>query len=761
MPADDGTSIALSLTDSTPARAATPFREGAPNVMVIVLDDLGFAQLGCYGSDLETPNLDRLAARGVRFTNFHTTAVCSPTRACLLTGRNHHRVGMGMLPDLPLNFPGYTGVFPAAAGTLAELLRDEGYATTCIGKWHLVPRDQRASGPFDMWPTGVGFERYYGFLNGETNQWTPNLVRDQSHVEPPRTPEEGYHLDADLADEAIARLRELRTNQPGRPWLLWYATGAPHAPHQAPREWIDRFAGRFDRGWDVWREETFARQKALGVVPANATLSARPDWVEAWDDIEPERQRLYARMMEVFAGFVAHADHHIGRVLDEIDAAGQTDDTIVMLVSDNGASAEGGPNGSWNQLRHYISDEPDDLDDEYAHYDALGGFDSSGHYPWGWALAGNTPFRRWKRYTYEGGVRDPLIVSWPGGIPAQGAVRDQYVHVIDLMPTVLDLAGIDPPAERHGVPQMSIDGVSIRAALAAADAPDPRTSQYYECWGSRAIYADGWKAVTDHVNQLTAAERDHIAGSAEFATDRWQLFDTSTDFSESVDLADEHPDKLAELVALWDDAAAANQVLPIDDSRVNRIPKLHLPWMRFTTQHHLLPGDKVHESHAPILMMGARATALFPDGLGANTSGVLCEQGDHLSGWALYLVDGEARWVMTANGRSDTLAVPAPAGSRTLTLHLEPDPSSGSDRFRVRLGTDDESPAETIAAAPPATFAPDGAFLTVGWARPFAVSADYAPPATAPATFAGLRIDVGAAPTLDFDAEFARVMRHQ
>ncbi|MEZ5246973.1 MAG: arylsulfatase [Acidimicrobiales bacterium] len=755
-PADE-TIVNLALTDSRAPRAAPPYPAGAPNVVVIVLDDLGFAQLGCYGSDLDTPNIDRLAERGLRFTNFHTTAVCSPTRACLLTGRNHHRVGMGMLPDLPVNFPGYTGVFPESAGTLAEILADHGYATTAIGKWHLVPRDQRATGPYDMWPTGVGFQRYYGFLNGETNQWTPNLVRDQQHVEPPRTPEEGYHLDADLADEAIAQLRELRNTNTDRPFLLWYATGSPHAPHQVPPEWIERFAGRFDRGWDVWRTETFARQKALGVVPRDATLSARPDWVEAWDDIDPQRQRLYARMMEVFAAFVAHADHHIGRVLDEIDAAGQTDNTIVLLVSDNGASAEGGPNGSWNQLRHYISDDPDDIDDELAHIDDLGGFDSSGHYPWGWALAGNTPFRRWKRYTFEGGVRDPLIVSWPGGLGSGGGLRDQYVHAVDVLPTILDLLGIDAPRVRRGVEQMSIDGVSIRRALLDPRAPDPRTRQYYECWGSRAIYADGWKAVTNHVNQLTAAERDNVTGSADFAADKWHLFDTESDFSESVDLAAELPDKLAELVALWDVEAAANQVLPIDDSRDNKFPHLHLHWMVFTTEHHLLPGDKVHETHAPMLMMGGRFTALFSEGLTGDESGVLCEQGDHLCGWAYYLHGGELRWVLSFDGDTARVVGQVPPGSRSLTVSLRP----AGGRFDVELRADDLVIASGTSGTPPATFSPDGSFLTVGYARPFPVSNDFVPPAKAPASFAGLRADVGAPPPLDFAAEFERVMRHQ
>ncbi len=751
--------IELALKDSSAPAAPSPFRTGAPNVVVIVLDDLGFAQLGCYGSDLETPNLDRIAERGLRFTNFHTTAICSPTRACLLTGRNHHRVGMGMLPDLPVNYPAYTGQFPRSAGTLAQILLDAGYSTTAIGKWHLVPRDQRATGPFHMWPTGVGFERYYGFLNGETNQWTPNLVRDQSHVEPPATPEEGYHLDADLADEAIASLRDRRIHQPDRPFFLYYATAAPHAPHQAPAEWIDRFAGRFDDGWDAWRERTFARQKELGIVPADAELSARPDWVEAWDDIDPDRRRLYARMMECFAGFLAHADHQIGRVLDEIEAAGELDDTIVVMVSDNGCSAEGGPNGTWNQLRHYITDEEDDIEAELAHYDDLGGPRSSGHYPWGWALAGNTPFRRWKRYTFEGGVRDPLLVSWPGGLGDHGGVRDQYCHVVDLLPTVLDLAGIAPPDELGGVPQMSIDGVTIRDALADVRAPDPRTQQYFECWGSRAIYRDGWKAVTNHVNQLTRAERDNIAGSADFADDEWQLFDTTTDFSESHDLAAAHPETLAELVALWHEEAERNQVLPLDDSRDNRVDQMHLPWLTFRGTYQLRPGDKLHESNAPVLLFGFRMVASFDADLAADADGVLCEQGDWIAGWAWFLRDGVATWTLVYDGREARVEAPVPRGARVLSLDAVPR-ETGGFALTLRADGDDIATGE-IADVIPATIAPDGAFLTVGYARPFPVVEDYSPPAEAPEGFVGVRIDVGAPPPFDFDSELEHVMRHQ
>lgn len=755
----DGPSIELALRDSVAAPASRPYPPTAPNVMVIVLDDLGFAQLGCYGSDIDTPNIDRLAASGLRFTNFHTTAVCSPTRACLLTGRNHHRVGMGMLPDLPINFPGYVGQFPDGAGTMAEILRDEGYATTAIGKWHLVPRDQRATGPFHMWPTGVGFERYYGFLNGETNQWTPNLIRDQHHVEPPATPDEGYHLDADLADEAIEQLRVLRQHSPDRPWMLWYATGSPHAPHQAPPEWIDRYRGRFDDGWDIWRERTFARQKELGVVPADAELSERPAWVAAWDDLGPDRRRLYARMMEVYAGFLSHTDHHLGRVLDHLEAAGERDDTVVLFVSDNGASAEGGPHGTWNQLRHYISDLPDDLDEELAHYDDLGGFGSSGHYPWGWALAGNTPFRRWKRYTFEGGVRDPLIVSWPGHLPDPGGLRHQYVHAIDVLPTVLDLLGMDAPADIGGVDQMSLDGTSFRPVIDDGTAPPTRTRQYYECWGSRAIYADGWKAVTNHVNQLTAAERDAIDGSADFSHDRWQLFDTTADVAERHDLAETHPEKLVEMIELWDAEARRNQVLPIDDGMVNRFGAMHLPWLSFRTSHELLPGDKLHEANGPILAGGFRMIAGFETGTTADASGVLAEQGDWISGWAWYLRKGRATWVFAFNGRQYRVDGDVPAGTRVLTVDATRRDRTGLD---LVLRADDRLlDSGGIGIDFPGALSPDGSFLTVGYGRPFPVTDEYEPPFEGPASFTGLRVDVGPPPPLDLDAELTRIMRHQ
>ena len=399
---DDPTVVGLTTAASTSAPATPPFRAGAPNVVVIVLDDTGFAQLGCYGSDIATPSIDGLAARGLRLTNFHTTALCSPTRACLLTGRNHHRVGVGMLPDLPMNFPGYTGRIPNEAGTLAQILLEAGYATFAVGKWHLTPRDQRSpSGPFENWPLAKGFEHHYGFLGGDANHWAPELVRDNSYVDPPRTPDEGYHLSEDLADEAIARLRELRRNQPTRPFLLWLALGATHAPHHVTPEWVEPYHGQFDAGWDAWRLATLERQIRSGIVPPDTELPSPSSYVPEWEDLEPHVRRLYARMMEVYAGFLGHADAQIGRVLAALDELGERDDTIVVLVSDNGASGEAGPHGSVSEFR-FAHGRDEDLELDLRIVDELGGQRTYNHYPSVCAEAGNTQDRRLKRHTCAG-----------------------------------------------------------------------------------------------------------------------------------------------------------------------------------------------------------------------------------------------------------------------------------------------------------------------------------------------------------------------
>jgi len=664
-----GTTIGLTAADSTSPPATSPYRAGAPNVVVVVLDDTGFAQLGCYGSDIATPAIDGLAGRGIRLTNFHTTAICSPTRACLLTGRNHHRVGVGMLPDLPMNFPGYEGRITDEAGTLAQILRADGYATFCVGKWHLTPRDQRSpSGPFHNWPLGKGFEHYYGFLGGDANHWAPELVRDNSYVDPPRTPEEGYHLTEDLADEAIARLRELRRNQPERPFLLWLGLGATHAPHHVASEWSDPYRGRFDAGWDEWRHHTLGRQVRLGIVPEGTVLPTPSDHVPDWDGLPADERRLYARMMELFAGFLTHADAQIGRVLATLEELGEADDTVVVLVSDNGASGEAGPHGSVSEFR-FAQGRDEDVDLNLAMIDELGGHKAYNHYPWGWAEAGNTPVRRFKRYTFEGGVRDPCIVSWPAGLSARGAVRSQYCHAVDVLPTLLDLVGLPAPDVLGGVVQMSLDGVTLRNMLDQPDAPDPRTIQYFECWGSRALYEDGWKVVTDHVNQLTHADRELIAGSDDFARDHWHLFDTRRDLAENDDVGDRHPDIRDRLVARWYEEAERNGVLPLSDGVTDRLAHFFVPWPTGARRVELRPGERVFEDNVPLLSNGFTVTARLGAPLVADAAGVVAEQGDFNGGWVWFAQDGELTFACSFVSQYVTrLSVPLPAGAVELRL---------------------------------------------------------------------------------------------
>ena len=468
---------------------------GTPNVLMVVLDDTGFGQLGCYGSPIETPNFDALAANGLRYNNMHTTALCSPSRSCILTGRNHHSNGMAAITELASGYPGYNGIVPFENGFLSEMLQGHGYNTFMVGKWHLTPSNQEtAVGPYDRWPLARGFERFYGFLGGDTSQWYPDLVYDNHQVEPPATPEEGYHLTADLVDKSIQFIADSKQIDPDKPFYLHLCFGATHAPHHAPKEWADKYAGRFDDGWDAYREVTFARQKELGIVPAYAELSRHDPDVPDWESLPEPARKLFSRMMEVFAGFLSHTDHHLGRLLDFLQERGELDNTIVMVISDNGASAEGGPTGTTNEAQ-FFNNAQESLEDSLALIDEIGGPKHFNHYPWGWTWAGNTPFRRWKRETYRGGASDPFIVHWPTGIKAKGEVRTQYAHIIDMVPTVLDLLGIDPPPTIRGVTQSPIQGVSFAHTLDTPAAASRHHTQYFEMLGHRAIYHDGWRAV--------------------------------------------------------------------------------------------------------------------------------------------------------------------------------------------------------------------------------------------------------------------------
>ncbi len=745
--------IGRTIRESTPSFPAPPARApGAPNVLVIVLDDLGFAQVGCYGSDIATPNIDRLAAGGLRYRRFHVTAMCSPTRACLLTGRNQHTVGMGFLTDIPIGFPAYNGRIPPTAATLPRLLRDAGYSTFAVGKWHLTPRwEESASGPFDRWPLGLGFERFYGFLGGDTNQFTPELVADNGFVEPPRTPDEGYHLTEDLADRAIRLIQDQHQATPDRPFFCYLATGAVHAPHQAPAPYIDAYRGRFDGGWAAWREATFARQVADGIVPEGTTLTERPPWVPDWDTLPPDQRRLYARMMEVFAGFLTHTDAQIGRVLDFLRAGDLLDDTLVLLISDNGASAEGGPTGSFNEHR-FIHDRVDDLDDTLGRIDELGGHRAYNHYPWGWAWAGNTPFRLWKRYAWLGGVRTPLIVHWPAGIDpaAAGQVRDQFCHAIDLLPTVLDATGVAAPGGVGGVAQQPIDGASLRATFDVAAAPAPRSTQYFEIIGSRSIVHDGWKATTDHIGAQISVERDLVPGSHDFATDRWALFRLDVDFAEAHDLAAEHPERVAELEQLWWHEAGRYGVLPLDDSLIGRAIALEPGPNRPRPRRVLRPGGgPVAEDFLPGLGGGFRATAtvsVAPTHDGA-ASGIVCALGDWSGGWAWILLGGRPATTFCLLGTPYRLAAPTAVGpgDHTLGLRYERTPAGGGP---LALEVDGVTVAETTLPEDlPLRWQIGGGGLRIGHDAGFPVDDAYRPPFPFPGTITEVAFDLPATRT--------------
>ena len=671
-------------TDESSPAWPQPLRAmpGTPNVLMIVLDDTGYGQLGCYGSPIATPNLDSLAAGGLLYSNMHTTALCSPSRSCIITGRNHHANATAAVNEIATGYPGYNGSIPFENGFLSEMLQQRGYGTYLVGKYHLMPSEfESAAGPFDRWPLSRGFDRFYGFLGGDTSQWYPDLVYDNHPVEPPRTPEEGYHLTEDLADKAIEFIADAKQAAPNKPFYLHFCTGAMHAPHHVAKEWADRYAGQFDDGWDAYRQRVFARQQELGILPADAELSRHDPDVPDWDSLSPGARRLAARMMEVFAGFLSHTDYHIGRLLDFLKETGEFDNTLIMVVSDNGASAEGGPTGTTNELQ-FFNNAPEPLEDSLAKIDELGGPATFNHYPWGWTFAGNTPFRRWKRETYRGGACDPFLVHWPEGIAARGEVRTQYAHIIDMVPTVLDVLGIEPPASIRGVTQSPIHGVSFAYSFGDADAPTRHHTQYFEMFGHRAIDHDGWRAVCPWPGPsfAEAGKPFGVAITAADLTDldahRWELYHVAEDPAENHDLAGEHRDKLIELIARWYVEAGRYNVLPIDGSAFERFmaerPQVAEPRDRYVY--------RPHTQTVPYFV--AARTLNRPHSITADVDipadgaeGVLLCQGSRVGGWTFYVKDKRLHYAHNYVAR-ETYTVsapdPLPAGRHQLRFEFEP-----------------------------------------------------------------------------------------
>ncbi|HUQ40615.1 MAG TPA: arylsulfatase [Acidimicrobiales bacterium] len=665
--------IGRTYDDSTPWWPPLPTApDGAPNVVIVLLDDVGYAQFGCYGSDIATPTFDQLAADGLRYSNFHTTALCSPTRTCLITGRNHHSNGMGRIADFPAGFPGYNAVIPRENGFLSEILLAQHYATFAVGKWHLTPLTETTMGsPRHSWPLGRGFERFYGFMAGETDQFHPDLVHDNHAVDPPRTPEEGYHLTEDMTDVAIRYVKDLRATAPDKPFFLWFTPGACHAPHQAPADQIAAYRGKFDQGWDEWRDAVFARQVASGLLPEGTVLSERPSWVPAWSSLSADEQRLYARMMEVYAGFLTHTDAQVGRLLEFIGSLGELDDTVVLVMSDNGASAEGGAKGSFNE-QYFFNFVPESLEENLARIDDLGTPRANNHYPWGWAWAGNTPLKRFKRDTHEGGVTDPLILHWPARIGRPGDTRHQYVHAIDVMPTLLELIGIEPPASIGGVEQSPLQGVSFAPSLVDATRPSDHVTQYYEMIGSRALYHDGWKAVVFHPSQFLAYDGSDLSHG--FDHDVWELYHVAEDFSEVYDLAATHPEKLEEMKALWWQEAERYQVLPLNNALMRHGDKRH---RRHHFSYHQGVGP-LAEQIAPALKGRAysMAASLVVPPPGADTDGVIVAHGAHSGGYVLYIRNRRVCFAYNFLGAELTTVsaeVELPAGPVVARLAFTPD----------------------------------------------------------------------------------------
>ncbi len=742
--------VGLTLAESEPAwPISRRAPKDAPNVVLVVLDDVGFAQLGCYGSDLETPAFDRLAASGLRYRNFHTTAMCSPTRACLLTGRNHHTCPMGGITDLAMGFPGFNGRIPRSCGFVSEVLRRAGWATLAVGKWHLAPADEtHAAASRDRWPLGQGFERYYGFLGGETNQFFPDLVVDNTPIQ--FTPPGGYHLTEDLVDRAIGMVNDVRVADPSKPFFLYLALGACHAPHQAPREWIDRYRGRFDDGWDAWRARTHERQLATGIVPPGTRLSPRPSWVQEWATLPESERRAYARMMEVYAGFMSHTDHHVGRLLDFLATTGERDRTLVLLLSDNGASAEGGPHGTFNE-NFIFNGLPHDVERTIALLDELGGPRTYGHYPWGWAHAGNTPFRRWKRETHEGGIGDPLIVRWPA-IRDAGAVRAQYVHAIDVAATILDVTGTTMPATLAGVAQEPLAGRSFAASLVDAHGPDHRETQYYEQFACRALYHRGWKAVAFHAMIPYEASDNPSAHPSE---DRWELYHVAEDPSECNDLAAAEPEKLRDLQALWMREAERHGALPLQSVRVfgHGRPPIVPPSDRIV----LRPGAAaLPEELAPVLKLRPHRLLARVEIPETGAEGVLVAQGGRFGGFALYVRGGRAHYTYNFAGVTETTVSSAPLAPGRHVVGVELTPLRGLG-MHADLFVDQAVVASTdIPRTAPFRFALHGEGLCCGYDDGTPVSEAYASPFRFTGVLHDVTVDVSGTAIRDVAAEVRR-----
>ncbi|HET9294751.1 MAG TPA: arylsulfatase [Gemmatimonadales bacterium] len=707
-----------------PPRFEVRAPDGAPNVVIVLIDDMGFGQSSTFGGPVNMPNLAQLAEGGLRYNNFHTTALCSPTRMALLTGRNHHSTNTGAIMELATAFPGNTGVRPQDITPLAEILRLNGYNTAAFGKYHeTAPWEVSTAGPFDRWPTRSGFEEFYGFIGGETDQWTPELWHGTAKIEPPEDP--NYYFTTDLANQATAWMRSQHAMAPDKPFFLYFATGATHAPHQVPREWIERYRGRFDSGWDSLRAQTYRRQLELGVIPPGTRLASKPAAIADWDTLPADARRLFARQMEVFAGFGEEADHEVGRLIQTIEELGELDNTLIFyIVGDNGASAEGSMNGLFNEFSIFNGME-ELVEDVLPHLDELGGPLASNHYAAGWAVAGDAPFTWTKQVASNfGGTRNGMVISWPKHIKGGGGLRSQFGHVIDIAPTVLEAAGLPQPREVNGITQHPIEGISLLYSLADSAAPSRRTTQYFEMFGNRAIYHEGWFAGTIHSEPWAFKPRHPLA------EDVWELYNVQEDFSLSHDLATENPAKLKELQDVFLREAKKYNVLPIDDRKVERFdaavagrPDL----MGERTTLTLGEGMTGMMENAFINVKNRSHVITADVELPANGQGVIIAQGGRFGGWSLYMTGGRVLYQHNLVGRfryAVSSAQRFPAGRTTIRYEFTYDGGGPGKGGTGAIFVNDRKVAEgRIDRTTPNTFAMEGADVGMDLGTP--VSEDY------------------------------------
>jgi arylsulfatase A-like enzyme len=658
----------------------------APNVLVILYDDTGQAAWSPYGGRIRMPTLDRLAKNGLTYTQWHTTAVCSPTRSCFLTGRNHHANGFGTIAESAAGFPGYSGHIPLENATIAQVLRDAGWSTFWIGKNHNVPVDA-----FDMasskkkWPLGLGYDRFYGFIGGETNQWFPELIEDNHYVEQPYSAKEGYHFSKDITDKAISFIRDSKQSKADKPWYMWFCPGANHAPHHAPQEYIDRYKGKFDDGYEAYREWVLARMIERGILPKDTQLTPinpmkegaclEADLVRPWESLSADEKKLFARMAEVYAGFSEYTDVQVGRLVDYLEESGQLDNTVIIYCADNGASGEGSPSGSVNE-NLFFNSYPDDVKRNLALMDKLGGPDTYNHYPTGWATAFSTPYRMFKRYaSYSGGTCDPLVIHWPKGIKAKGELRHQYHHCTDIVPTILECCGLKMPAVVDGVKQSPLAGVSMRYSFNNAKAKTRKKTQYYEMLGTRGIWHDGWKAATEH---------GPFVDTGKFDKEPWQLFHVDKDRAESIDLAAKYPKKVQQLARLWLAEAKKNNVLPLNDLGFVAFRELEYKMKPPATGKYVYyPGTTEVPEASAARTLGVSFKILAEVDFTPKSEGVIFAQGSRFGGYTMFVKDGKLNYVYNFLGiEEQKLTCDAPQSGKHLV---------GVDFAREKLGENHES----------------------------------------------------------------------